>query len=127
MANVALQGNCIGCKNEIIIVVQKEDFEKYKKGEKVQDVFPYLNSDDREFIISKICPKCWDKMFPKSKTSLIDSTFKIPYERDDDKYEYIEQRHMIEYPSEKSGWEQIVRHDGMAGQPCFYVWRKKKN
>jgi len=52
------------------------------------------------------------------------SAFRIAYPRDDKQYEYVEQRHMIEYPSAKAGWEQIVRHDGMAGQPCFYVWRR---
>ena len=28
------------------------------------------------------------------------------YDRDDSLYEYIEQGHMLIYPSEKAGWEQ---------------------
>jgi len=51
------------------------------------------------------------------------SEFRIEYPRDE-RYEYIEQRHMLTYPSETAGWEQIVLHDGMVGQPCFYVWRR---
>jgi hypothetical protein len=57
------------------------------------------------------------------------SAYRIPYDRDDARYEYIEQGHMFVYPSEKAGWEQIVRHDGMPGQPtspCFYVWRRAR-
>ena len=57
------------------------------------------------------------------------SAFRIPYDRDDERYEYIEQGHMFFYPSNKAGWEQIVRHDGMPGEPispCFYVWRRAR-
>jgi len=46
------------------------------------------------------------------------------YERDDEKYEYVEQKHMIIYPSKSAGWEQIVRRDGSVGKPSFYVWRR---
>jgi len=52
------------------------------------------------------------------------SDFRIEYPHDDKMYEYIEQRHMYIYPSEKAGWEQIVNHSGMVGEPCFYVWRR---
>jgi len=48
------------------------------------------------------------------------------YVRDDEKYEYVEQRHMMIYPSEKAGWEQIFRRDGMVGKPSFYVWRRPR-
>ena len=46
------------------------------------------------------------------------------YERDDEQYEYVEQKHMIIYPSKSAGWEQIVRRDGSVGKPSFYVWRR---
>lgn len=55
--------------------------------------------------------------------------FRIQYDRDDERYEYIERGHMFIYPSEKAGWEQIVCHDGMPGastSPCFYVWRRER-
>ena len=57
------------------------------------------------------------------------SAFRIPYDRDDERYEYIEQGHMFVYPYDKAGWEQIIRHDGLPGKPtspCFYVWRRAR-
>jgi hypothetical protein len=29
----------------------------------IQDVFPELNADEREFMISGTHPACWDEMF----------------------------------------------------------------
>ena len=58
---------------------------------------------------------------------LAQSNFRIPYDRDDERYEYIEQGHMFFCPSDRAGWEQIICHNGMPGEPtspCFYVWRR---
>lgn len=35
----------------------------WQSGMKVQDAFPDLSADDRERLISGICPDCWEKMF----------------------------------------------------------------
>ena len=34
----------------------------------IQDVFPNLNDDAREFLISLTCPTCWDRMFFEEDT-----------------------------------------------------------
>ena len=33
-------------------------------GENIQIAFPDLTADQREILISGICPECWDKIFP---------------------------------------------------------------
>lgn len=38
-----------------------EQLEKFKAGEKVQNVFPNLSAAEREFILSGITPEEWDK------------------------------------------------------------------
>jgi hypothetical protein len=44
--------------------VTQEQLDKYATGQHLlQDVFPHLSRDDREFIKSGITPKEWDKAF----------------------------------------------------------------
>lgn len=38
-----------------------------KKGVLIQDAFPNLNDDDREFLISGTCPTCFDEMFKEEE------------------------------------------------------------
>ena len=39
--------------------VTQEQFERYQAGELVQNAFPHLSFDEREFIISGITPEEW--------------------------------------------------------------------
>lgn len=50
---------CPFCKKENVVTVGYDDYEKYENGAKAQDCFPYLSADDRELLISGICPECW--------------------------------------------------------------------
>ena len=59
---ITLVKNCPFCR-----VVQRKEFPiegyiKYEGGHPVQDCFPEMSADDREFLITGICPKCWDSM-----------------------------------------------------------------
>lgn len=56
--------NCIYCNKEHIIIVNNSDYDDWKNhGKLIQDAFPYLNADQRELLISRICPTCWEEMF----------------------------------------------------------------
>ena len=50
-----------GCGNEV--EVNEIDYLDWSDGMKAQDAFPYLSANEREMLISGICPTCWDKMF----------------------------------------------------------------
>lgn len=52
---------CCGKANEI--EVNEMDYFDWDDGELVQDAFPYLSAEEREMLISGICPTCWNKMF----------------------------------------------------------------
>ena len=59
---VEVQVCCVWCKRDYILLVEKKDLEKYKSGEGyVQDIFPYLNADERELLVSRMCSKCFPK------------------------------------------------------------------
>ena len=54
---------CPCCRKESAVTVQTRDFNAWRKGALAQNAFPYLSANDRERLISGICPTCWDKMF----------------------------------------------------------------
>lgn len=54
---------CPFCGKAHEIEVNEIDYLDWQDGELVQNAFPYLSADEREMLISGICPTCWDKMF----------------------------------------------------------------
>tara|TARA_R100000152_G_C6779547_1_gene211280 strand:+ start:3520 stop:3735 length:216 start_codon:yes stop_codon:yes gene_type:complete len=44
-----------------VIDCTEEQLERHRRGELVQDVFPHLSPDDREFIMTGITPEEWSK------------------------------------------------------------------
>lgn len=43
--------------------LMKEAQAIYDSGAKIQDAFPFLSSDEREFLISGLTPETWNKLF----------------------------------------------------------------
>jgi uncharacterized protein (DUF779 family) len=43
--------------------ITEEQYFSWKNGELVQNVFPHLNSEEREFIVSGITPQEWKELF----------------------------------------------------------------
>lgn len=55
---------CIMCHTKHTILVPTAGYTKWAKGQaKIQDALPGLTDDERELLMSNICPTCWDKMF----------------------------------------------------------------
>ena len=54
---------CPFCGQEEEVPVYAEDYADWENGKLIQDAFPYLSANQRELLISGICPKCWDRMF----------------------------------------------------------------
>jgi hypothetical protein len=52
---------CIFCKEEKKITVNEDDYQRWARGTKAQEAFPYLNPDERELLISGTCRECWEK------------------------------------------------------------------
>jgi hypothetical protein len=60
---VTFTGPCYSCQEPQSVTVAASDAAKFQQGGFAQDCFPYLTADQREFLISGICNKCWDDMF----------------------------------------------------------------
>jgi len=55
--------SCPFCGRVNAVEVNDEDYWDWQDGMTVQVAFPYLSADEREMLISGICPTCWDKTF----------------------------------------------------------------
>lgn len=56
-------GPCIKTGEEYSVSVKAPDLYKYHQGEYIQNAFPYLSTDDREFLMSGYSPKGWKEIF----------------------------------------------------------------
>ena len=55
---------CPFCGHANEVEVNEIDYLDWQDGMLVQNAFPYLSANEREMLISGICPTCWEKMFP---------------------------------------------------------------
>jgi hypothetical protein len=56
-----------GKVNTMNIDCTEEQLNRHKMGELVQDVFPNLSVEEREFLISGVTPEEWNDAFEDSK------------------------------------------------------------
>jgi ssDNA-binding Zn-finger/Zn-ribbon topoisomerase 1 len=63
LKDLTLTAICPICGAETEIAVSFTDYLEWMEGELVQNAFPYLSAEERESLVSGICPSCWDKMF----------------------------------------------------------------
>ena len=61
MQTINVKTICPLCETEHLITVDKEQYERYQKGELIQNCFPEMKPEIREMLITGICPECWDK------------------------------------------------------------------
>ena len=63
MPSVLIKKECPFCHRVFQNTFDADKYRQWKAGEgNVQDIFHDRTPDDREFLITGICPECWDKM-----------------------------------------------------------------
>jgi hypothetical protein len=50
---------CPICDRANFIEVNEADYWDWQDGALTRDAFPYLSANEREMLISGICPTCW--------------------------------------------------------------------
>lgn len=50
---------CTDCRAEHVLAVSLPDYQRYCSGAAVQHAFPTMSADDRERLVSGLCPTCW--------------------------------------------------------------------
>jgi len=61
--------------------ITEEEIARWQGGELIQNVWPHLSADQREFLISGITPNQWKDMFGKPDPR--DDYWNDPWERDE--------------------------------------------
>lgn len=55
---------CVNCGTKHTILVPTNGYKLWTSGQaKIQDALPMLSADERELLMSHICPRCFDKIF----------------------------------------------------------------
>ena len=62
MAKLTITRNCPFCNTPHTKEFDEEQYRKYKAGTLIQDAMPNVSAEDREFLITGICPKCWNSI-----------------------------------------------------------------
>ena len=63
MAKLIIIRNCPFCHTPHTKEFDEEQYRKYEAGTRIQDAMPNASADDREFLITGICHKCWNSTF----------------------------------------------------------------
>lgn len=63
MRKLTLLVTCPICGKEVEIEVKSEDYFYWQQGAVIQDAMPYLTPQEREMLISGVCPTCWEDMW----------------------------------------------------------------
>lgn len=53
---------CVSCSNKVKIIMPAKAYNDWKDGKRLQDVWPESTIDEREWLISALCPTCWNEM-----------------------------------------------------------------
>lgn len=60
---VGIITRCPFCGHAHEVEVNEMDYWDWEDGMCAQDAFPYLSADEREMLITGICPTCWERTF----------------------------------------------------------------
>lgn len=60
-----IQKTCPNCGKLQVIEVEDSQYNDWMAGKNIQIAFPNLTPDQREILMSGICPECWEKIFPE--------------------------------------------------------------
>ena len=60
---VTRQSIFTGIERTVDLPITEDQYERWCNGELVQNAFPQLNADEREFLMTGCTPEEWDEMF----------------------------------------------------------------
>lgn len=68
---IIISTSCPFCGEEHEIFVNEQDYCTWIDGElALRDAFPYLSAEEREMLMSGICPTCWDSMWGNDEATV---------------------------------------------------------
>lgn len=86
-----VQTRCPMCGMYNLVLVNEEDLQRWQCGELAQNAFPYLSVEEREMLISGLCPDCWENLYPDPDEGDYFEDVEDDYIEDDDEGDYEEE------------------------------------
>jgi len=62
-ADYLIETQCPACTQRHVMYVPLEGYIKRLHGALIQDAYPDMSADDRERLITGLCPACWEINF----------------------------------------------------------------
>lgn len=59
---ILINRTCPYCQKAQTLRVSASGYNQWKSGKLIQRALPELSNDEREILLTGICPECWDKM-----------------------------------------------------------------
>jgi hypothetical protein len=59
---ITIARKCPTCPTVQTVVVDDAAYQRWQAGAYIQDAFPLLTANQREILMTGMCPKCWDGM-----------------------------------------------------------------
>lgn len=59
-------------QNSMELDITQEQLDRWQSGELIQNAFPHLSADEREFLKTGITPAEWNNLFGKEETNKFD-------------------------------------------------------
>ena len=63
MDEIKVDCQCPGCGRINSVKLKESQWWAWQLGQHIQDAAPDLSPNEREMLISGICPKCWNNTF----------------------------------------------------------------
>ena len=79
---VCVVTRCPFCGHANEVEVNEDDYFDWQDGMLVQDAFPYLSANEREMLISGICPTCWASTFGGEDDNHFENLFETSDDED---------------------------------------------
>lgn len=74
--NYGFSKTCMHCSESTNFIITKDEYVRWiLNNEYIQDVFSYLDKEEREMMISGTHPKCWEEMFADIDEDLDEEDF----------------------------------------------------
>lgn len=60
---MVVRTQCPMCLKRAGITVEASEYNAWQSGVYIQDAMPMLSAEEREQLISGMCPRCWSEIF----------------------------------------------------------------
>lgn len=62
MSTIEIETQCPSCADKHTVTVDRQGYSNWMQGQLIQDALSNVSVDDRERLMTGICPSCWEHL-----------------------------------------------------------------